>query len=341
MKDFHNNLKNSENNIESKNDSFDNFQKSYKMQISAMQENQKNIQEKNVRKAIKIILSCKGKLVLTGMGKSGLIAQKLSATFSSTGTPAFFLHPGESLHGDLGVLQRGDVLMLIAKSGESEEVVSMLEVVRRMGNAIISILGNPDSTVGRMSDVIVRATVSREADPFDLAPTASTTVALVVGDSLATAVSAKKKFQPEHFAMYHPAGQLGRRLLLNVEDILVTNRGLPIIKKDSTMLELLEVEAKPNLGGVMIVDYRGKLLGLVTDGDIRRSIMKYKNIHECKVDDIMTMKPLFVYKGTRALDALTLMKNHSSPISILPVLEKNKRPVGLLRLHDLVNARLY
>ena len=274
------------------------------------------------------------------MGKSGLIAQKLSATFSSTGTPAFFLHPGESLHGDLGVLQKYDVLVLLAKSGESQEVISMLEAVQKMGNPIISILGNPNSTVGKMSDVIVRAIISREADPLDLAPTASTTVSLVVGDALASAVSARKKFRPEHFAMYHPGGQLGRRLLLNVEHLLVRNRGLPVISLHATMAELLEAESKPNLGGVMVLDEKSKLVGLVTDGDIRRGIMKYKNILECKITDIMTSEPVHVWENTSATEALTLMEERNSQISVLPVLGKDKKPVGLLRLHDLINARL-
>ncbi|MEQ9364918.1 MAG: SIS domain-containing protein, partial [Leptospirales bacterium] len=162
-------------------DPFDLFLNSYRMQIHELQGNLEYIDADSVRKAVQLILDCEGKLVLTGIGKSGLIAHKLAATFSSTGTPAFFLHPGESLHGDLGVLQKNDVLLVLAKSGESEEVSSMLQVVRKMGNPIISILGNPDSTAGRMSDIIIRATVSREADPLNLAPTASTTVSLVVG----------------------------------------------------------------------------------------------------------------------------------------------------------------
>ncbi len=319
---------------------FDTFIESYQMQVNALLGNRKHIRPENVRKAIKTILNCKGKLVLTGMGKSGLIAQKLSATFSSTGTPAFFLHPSESLHGDLGVLQKDDVLMLLAKSGESEEVIAMLQAVRKLGNPIISILGNPNSTAGRMSSVIVRATISREADSLDLAPTASTTVALVVGDALASAVSDKKKFQPEHFAMYHPGGQLGRRLLLNVEDIMITERGIPIIPLSASISQVLEVESKPNLGGVMVVNGRGKLIGLVTDGDIRRGIINHKNLLDHKVNIIMTPKPVFVYKGTRALEALKLMENRNSQINILPVLNKSKEPVGLLRLHDLLNARI-
>ncbi len=316
------------------------FIDSYQKQIDALKDNQEHVEERAVQLAVKIILSCKGKLVLTGMGKSGQIAQKLSATFSSTGTPAFFLHPGESLHGDLGVLQKDDVLLLIAKSGETEEVISMLGVVHKLGNPIISILGNPDSTIGRMSDVIVSAKVYREADNLDLAPTASTTVALVVGDALAATVSAKKNFKPESFALFHPAGQLGRRLHLKVEDVMIKDRGLPVVQENATMLELLDVESKPNLGGVMVVNSSGKLLGLVTDGDIRRSIMKYKNVLECSIVDIMTLNPIFVFEGTNAYTALKIMEGGASQINVLPVLDKNKKPLGLLRVHDLINARI-
>lgn len=316
------------------------FLKSYRMQIEELQGNLANIVAGNVQRAVDLILNCKGKLVLTGIGKSGLIAHKLAATFASTGTPAFFLHPGESLHGDLGALQKEDIMLVLAKSGESDEVIAMLQVVRKMGNPVISILGNPDSTAGRMSDVIIRATVSREADSLNLAPTASTTVALVVGDALATALAELRNFQPENFAMFHPAGQLGRRLILNVEDVLDNTKGVPVINEDASMMELLEEENRPNLGGVMILNAAGKLIGIVTDGDIRRALLKHKNIHDCKITDIMTPDPISVRKGTKAFEALQLMENRPSQIAVMPVLDDEDRPVGLLRLHDLVRAGL-
>ncbi|MCR9145263.1 MAG: KpsF/GutQ family sugar-phosphate isomerase [bacterium] len=326
--------------IESQKDPFELFLHSYRMQIRELQGNLEYIDADNVRAAVRLILDCKGKLVLTGIGKSGLIAHKLAATFSSTGTPAFFLHPGESLHGDLGVLQENDVLLVLAKSGESDEVISMLQVVRKMGNPIISILGNPDSTAGRMSDIIIRATVSREADSLNLAPTASTTVSLVVGDTLAAALSEIRDFRPENFAMYHPAGQLGRRLLLNVEDLLDEERGNPTIHKDATMTELLQEESRPNLGGIMILDDVGKLVGLITDGDIRRAILKYQNVLDCKIVDIMTTDPLRIVQGSRAIEALRLMQDRPSQISVMPVVNESDEPIGLLRLHDLIRAGL-
>ena len=321
-------------------DSFELFIHSYTRQIHELQGNVDRFQPERIRKAVEIIYACKGKVAVTGMGKSGLIAQKLSATFSSTGTPAFFLHPGESLHGDLGALQAGDVLLAIAKSGESEELISMLQAVRKMGNPIIAILGNPDSTAGRMASVIIRASVSREADPLNLAPTASTTVALVVGDSLAAALCELKQFKPENFAMFHPAGQLGRRLSLNVEDLLVTDQGLPVVTEEATMHEVLEAESRPNLGGVMVIDREGRLLGLITDGDIRRGILRHGNILGKHPTEIMTRDPLSIAAGTLALDALQLMEDRPSQISVLPVIDRENRPVGLLRLHDLVRAGL-
>ncbi|MBX7056714.1 MAG: KpsF/GutQ family sugar-phosphate isomerase [Leptospirales bacterium] len=321
-------------------DPYELFIRSYSMQIDELRDNETRIDADAVRRAAHMIRECRGKLTLTGMGKSGLIAQKLAATFSSTGTPAFFLHPGESLHGDLGALQKDDILMVLAKSGESEEVISMLQVVQKLGNPIIAILGNPDSAAGRMANVIIRATVSREADPLDLAPTASTTVSLVVGDALASAVSEMRGFRHEQFALYHPAGQLGRRLLLNVEDLLITDRGIPVVGESASMRELLEAESKPNLGGVMVVDGEGRLAGLVTDGDIRRAIIRLGNVLECPIDQIMTRNPMFVRKGVRAIEALRLMQERPSQINVLPVLDDERRPAGLLRLHDLVRAGL-
>lgn len=319
-------------------DPFQVFRESYLHQLNELQANNELIQEENVRRAIDLIVSCRGKLALTGMGKSGLIAQKLAATFSSTGTPAFFLHPGESLHGDLGVLQKEDMVLLLAKSGESDEVIRMLQVIQKMELPVISILGNPDSTVGRMSTVIIRATVSREADPLNLAPTASTTVSLVVGDALASAVAELRGFKPEHFALYHPAGQLGKRLLLSVSDLISDQ--VPTVHEGATMAELLEQETSANLGGVMVVDDSGGLVGLVTDGDIRRAIMKFGNVLECAIERIMTRGPISVAPDTRAIEALRLMENRPSQISVLPVADADGRPVGLLRLHDLVRAGL-
>jgi len=323
-----------------KDDAYILYQNSYRMQIEELQGNFANLQKDSIRKAIDLILNCKGKLVCTGMGKSGLIAQKLAATFSSTGTPAFFLHPGESLHGDLGVLQKSDLVLLLAKSGESDEVIRMQQVIKKMEIPIISILGKADSTAGKMSDVIILASVSREADPLNLAPTASTTVSLVVGDALASAVSEIRGFNPENFALFHPAGQLGKRLLLNVEDLLIQDKGIPSVKIGATMEDVLDAITRPNLGGAIMVDEDGCLLGIITDGDLRRAIIARKEIMTASPESIMTKNPISVKKGTPAIEALNLMENRPSQLSVIPVVDENKRPVGLLRLHDLVRAGL-
>lgn len=320
--------------------SYELFMKSYRMQTEELSANLQYIDRASVEKAAELIMNCKGKLALSGMGKSGLIAQKLAATFSSTGTPAFFLHPGESLHGDLGVLQSGDVLVVLAKSGESDEVIQMLQVVKKLGNPVIAILGNSNSTAAKMSTVIISAKVSREADKLNLAPTASTTVSLVVGDALAAMVSELKGFEPENFALFHPAGQLGKRLLLAVDDLLQKDVPLPVAKFDDSMKELLEMITRPNLGGAMVVNNEGKLTGIVTDGDVRRSILEIGNILNQPIEKIMTKDPVRITSGTRAIDALELMENRPSQISVLPVVDESDRPVGLLRLHDLVRAGL-
>jgi len=316
------------------------FKTSYNLQIQKLQANINNIKKDSLLNAIDIILNCKGKLACSGMGKSGLIAQKLAATFSSLGTPAFFLHPGEALHGDLGVLQQDDVLLVIAKSGESDEVVQMLQVVKKMGNKIISILGNPNSRAGKLSDVIINAFVNREADPLNLAPTSSTTVSLVIGDSLASTIAKVKNFKPENFAFYHPAGQLGKRLLLNVEDLLILDQGEPIISVSATMKELIETITKPNLGGAIVVDNHQKIIGIVTDGDLRRAILKFGNILDRKIEEIMTKNPICVKKGTKAIDALHIMEDRPSQISVLPVVDDEDKPIGLIRIHDLIKAGL-
>lgn len=326
--------------MDNKESLYEYFKKSYELQIKELQSNLKNITQESIINAINILLNCKGKVACSGMGKSGLIAQKLAATFSSLGTPAFFLHPGEALHGDLGVLQKDDVVLIIAKSGESEEVVQMLQVIKKMGNLVISILGNTKSRAAKLSDVIINAFVSREADPLNLAPTSSTTVSLVIGDSLASTLAKIKHFKPENFAFYHPAGQLGKRLLLNVEDLLILDQGEPIISVNASIKELIETITKPNLGGAIIVDENYKTIGIVTDGDLRRAILKFGNILDRKIEDIMTKNPLCVKKGTKAIDALHLMEDRPSQISVLPVVDDEDKPIGLLRIHDLVKAGL-
>jgi arabinose-5-phosphate isomerase len=318
--------------------SFELFKKSYNMQIEELSSNESLIEMESVEKAVDIIFNMTGKLILSGMGKSGLIAQKLAATFSSTGTPAFFLHPGESLHGDLGVVQSGDVIIVLAKSGESDEVTKMLQVIRRLDVPVISILANDKSSVGRMSDVVIHAKVSREADALNLAPTASTTVALVVGDALASAIAELREFKPEHFAQFHPAGQLGKRLLLSVSDFIHENEDVPLVQETATVDQLLK--ASFNAGAVIIVNHEGKVTGLVTDGDLRRGVIRFPDLLTRTVREIMTLNPVTVSPHIKAIEALRIMEDRPSQISVLPVVHDDRRPAGLLRLHDLVRAGL-
>ena len=316
------------------------FEECCRKELSELQRRLENIDAESIEQACEIILNCTGKLIVSGAGKSGLIGRKLAATFSSTGTPAFFLHPADALHGDLGAAAPGDVMLLLTRSGESEELISMLGVLERMEIPIISILGRAKSSVGRMSKVIIDAGVEHEADALDLAPTASSTVALVLGDALASATAQLRGFQKENFALFHPGGQLGKRLSFKVEDFLVPERKVPAVNIHSDMRELLELSTESNLGAVLVTNGDGTLKGIVTDGDIRRAIIKYGNILERDIPTIMTADPICVHVDTSAVDALKLMEDRPSQISVLPVIDRENRPLGLLRLHDIVRAGL-
>lgn len=321
-------------------DVFESFQNFYRIQLGELSRGLSFISVDSIREAVELIDRCRGKIVFTGVGKSGNIAAKLAATFASTGTPAFFLHPCDAVHGDLGAVSPDDVLVALGKSGESTELLAMLQVVKKFGTPIISILGEPSSSTAKLSTVVIHAPVSREADELNLAPTSSTTLSLVIGDALALTLSRLRRFGPEDFGRYHPGGQLGRRLLLKVEDLLITDRGVPIARFDTDIKALLEAETGPNLGGVMIIDENEKLIGLVTDGDIRRAIVRFGNVLECSISEIMTRDPITVPSYMMAIDALKVMENRPSQISVLPVVDESARPVGLLRLHDIVRAGL-
>ena len=321
-------------------DPYELFSKSCRIQLEELTTGIQAVEPDSIRRAAELILESRGRLALSGVGKSGQIAQKLAATLSSTGTPSFFIHPVDAMHGDLGALQPGDVMLTLSKSGESDELVEMLRVVNAMETPVISIIAVAESRVGRLSRVVIKAPVAREADPLNLAPTASTTLALVIGDALAMALSELRGFRKEQFARSHPAGQLGKRLLMKVEDFLMTDKGIPVVSVGASMTDLLEEETKPNLGGVMIINEEGLLIGIVTDGDIRRAIMKFGNILETDIRDIMTENPISIRKEIPAIEALKLMEERPSQISVLPVIDEDGKPVGLLRLHDLIRAGL-
>lgn len=292
------------------------------------------INESFVR-AVDLIYSCKGKVVVTGVGKSGLIGQKIASTLASTGTPSFFMHPAEGLHGDLGMLSRGDLLIAISNSGESEEVSQILPVVKRLGLPLISMTGNLSSTLARAGDAVIDISVREEACPLGLAPTASTTATLAMGDALAVAVLDKRGFEKEDFALLHPGGSLGKRLLLRVSEIMHKGKDVPIVKEEALMKEALFEITSKRLGITGVVDGNGLLKGAITDGDLRRAMEKGIDILHSKASDIMTRNPKRIDADSLAAEALRKMEQHS--ITSLFVMD-GESIAGVIHLHDLLKA---
>jgi len=287
--------------------------------------------------AVKAILACPARVIVTGMGKSGHVGKKIAATLASTGTPSFFMHPAEAFHGDLGMVTEKDMVIAISHSGESSEIVNILPVIRRIGATIIAMCGRRDSALGKNSDFYIDISVKREACPLGLAPTASTTATLVMGDALAMALMSVRNFTSQEFAMFHPGGALGRKLLLTVENVMHTGEDNPIIKKGMTMKDALFVMTDKGLGAVSVVDDDGKFIGLVTDGIIRRALAKNYNFLDEPVENIMFEKPLTIAKENLAAAALSVMEKHKPrPITVLPVIDAQNYPVGIVHLTDLL-----
>lgn len=289
-------------------------------------------------KAVDIILKTSGKVVVTGIGKSGIICKKIASTFASTGTPAFFLHPAEGIHGDLGMLTKGDVVIAISNSGETEEMVKIIPVIKRLGIKMISMTGNKDSTLAKAGDVFIDISVKEEACPLGLAPTASTTATLAMGDAIAVALLEKRGFKQEDFAMLHPGGSLGKKLLTRVEDLMHTGQGIPLVNIETSMKDAIMEMTVKRFGVTGIVDDNGILKGIITDGDLRRTLEKGNNILDKKACDIMSKNPKKIEKTDLAESALRKMEEHS--ITTLFVFEKGKTdmPVGIIHLHDLLKA---
>ena len=287
--------------------------------------------------AVEMILEAEGRVVCTGMGKSGHIARKVSATLASTGTPAFFLHPGEGVHGDLGMVTAQDVVLAFSNSGETGEVVDLLPSLRRIGAKLITVLGNPESTLAKNSDVVLLVRVEKEACPLGLAPTTSTTAALALGDALAVCLLEQHHFTPENFAVFHPGGSLGRKLLLTVEHIMHAGDDNPTVSPDASVKEALFVMTDKGLGAAVVVDGAGKMLGLVTDGDIRRGLESGSEFLERSVALVMTVSPKTIGKDKLAAEAMHLMESHKPrPITVLPVTDEGGRAVGMVHITDLL-----
>ncbi|HEX9454657.1 MAG TPA: KpsF/GutQ family sugar-phosphate isomerase [Candidatus Binatia bacterium] len=288
-------------------------------------------------RAVQLMRGCKGKVVVTGVGKSGHICAKIAATLASTGTPAFFLHSGEALHGDLGMAMKGDVILAVSNSGETDEILKLLPHFKQHGLPLIVITGNPESTLAKAGEVVLNVRIKEEACPLGLAPTTSTTVALAMGDALAVSLLDVKGFNQEDFALRHPGGTLGRRLLLRVEDLMIRGQQLPIVQETTLVKDaLFEISAK-RLGVTGIVDDNGELAGIITDGDVRRGLENRGQILSLPAKEIMTRNPKTIPADTLATEAVSVMERYS--ITSLFVLENgSKKPCGLVHLHDLVKA---
>ena len=287
--------------------------------------------------AVEMILACPGRTVITGMGKSGIIGRKMAATLASTGTPSFYLHPAEGIHGDLGMVTADDVVIALSNSGETGEVLHILPSLRRIGAKVIAMVGNPNSSLGKNADVVLDVGVSKEACPLGLAPTSSTTAALAFGDALAVALLSKRKFTADQFAVFHPGGSLGRKLLMTVADVMHAGDENPLVKGDMKVQDALFVITDKGLGAVSVVDNDNKMIGVLTDGDIRRGLSQGFSFLTMPVTELMTKAPKTITQDKLAAEALHLMEsNKPRPITVLPVIDAERHVIGLLHMTDLV-----
>ncbi len=286
--------------------------------------------------AASLLAGCKGRVIVTGMGKAGIIGQKISATLASTGTPSHWVHPAEAIHGDMGRVVRDDVIIAFSNSGETEELTRLLPVIKRIGSHLIAITGNPRSSLAKHSDVTLDVSVEQEACSLNLAPTSSTTAMLAMGDALAVVVAERKRFKEKDFALLHPGGQLGRRLLLRVSDLMRTGRAVPIVKDTSRVKHVLLAITKARAGCASVVDARGRLVGIFTDGDLRRHLDSHANLTQQQVRDVMTRRPKTIASDRLAAEALRVLREHK--IDELVVVDAKRRPIGLLDVQDLLRA---
>ena len=294
----------------------------------------------SVKAAVEAIFSCQGKVVLTGMGKSGLVAKKIASTMSSVGTPAMFMHPAEGMHGDLGIIAAEDVVIAIGKSGESSELNGILPSVKSVGAKVIGIMSETSSTLAKFSDIIIDVGDIEEACPFNMAPTTSSTVTMVLGDAIAVTLMKMQGFELSDYARLHPGGQLGKRLNLTVADVMLKENDNPLINVSNSIKNcILEISEKQT-GVVSVIDDDGKLMGLVTDYDIRKHLEKEENIFSMRIEEIMNSTPTSICEDEKAFSAIQLMQEREKPITVLPVINREKVVTGVLRLQDLVRVGL-
>ncbi|HUI68561.1 MAG TPA: KpsF/GutQ family sugar-phosphate isomerase [Nitrospirota bacterium] len=296
--------------------------------------------DERFEQAVEMILDCEGRVVVTGMGKSGLIGKKIAATLASTGTPALFLHPAEGIHGDLGMVTRGDTVIALSNSGETDEIARMLPSLKRLGIKIIALTGNTDSTLAKNSDVVINVGVKEEACPLGLAPTASTTAALAMGDALAVALLDKRGFREEDFACFHPGGTLGKRLLLRVRDLMHIGDAIPAVSEGTLIKDAIYEISSKKMGVTSVLDGAGKLVGVISDGDLRRWMERTEktgeNLLAKKAKDIMTKNPKVTNRDALAAEAVAIMERNS--ITCLIVTDHDAKPEGVIHLHDLLKA---
>jgi arabinose-5-phosphate isomerase len=290
-------------------------------------------------RAVRAIASCRGTVVVAGVGKSGLVARKIAATFASTGTRSLFLHPADAAHGDVGNVTDGDVVLVISKSGESGEILAILPLLRQIGVTIIAMTGETGSELAARSEIVLDTRVEREACPMDLVPTASTTASLAMGDALAVAVLREKEIDRDAFATFHPGGALGRRLLLRVRDVMHAGEGLPIVAAGATMKDAIVEIAGKRLGMTTVVDEDGRLAGIVADGDLKRILMKRTDILGARVSEVMTADPSTIGEDELVASALASMEQRAQgPITSLIIVDEERRPVGVIHIHDCLKA---
>ncbi len=294
--------------------------------------------DNNFEKIVHAILNCSGKVIVIGVGKSGHVGRKISSTFSSTGTPSYFLHPSEAMHGDLGVITSTDIIILISNSGQSSEIINLIPTIKKLGVKIISLVGNTNSTIAKQSDYIFDIGVEKEACPLDLSPTSSTTATLVVGDALAISLLEHRNFKKEDFALRHPGGILGKKLLLTVNDLMHKGGSIPLVNIDTSTKNLVMEMTGKKLGVVGITDNKNNLIGIVTDGDLRRGIEKFSNIFIETPRKIMAKDPITIKGNILAVDALNVMEKHNITSLFVLKNEKSKIPVGIIHIHDILKA---
>jgi len=312
------------------------------MEAAAINECAQRLSSEAIEQACALMASCQGKMVLIGVGKSGIVARKIAATLNSTGTVAVHLHPSDALHGDIGIISSADVAIILSNSGQTDELTLMLPHLKYRKVSIIAIVGNLNSHLARHADIVLDASVNQEACPFNLTPTTSAIVALAIGDALAITLMQMKGVMREDFALNHPSGRLGKRLTMRVQDLMYAGLESHVVKPEASWFDVVSTISKGGLGAVSVVNAEGQLVGIITDGDLRRSMQQTvpADLETLRAEAIMTRQPVVVSTDLLAYDALGLMENRLSQISVLPVIDAERRYVGMIRLHDIVQSGL-